>query len=110
MLRSVKSLEGFSIGATDGAIGTVKDFHFDDEAWVIRYAVVNANAWLGQEVLISPHSLGQADWAEEVLPVTIAKEQVKHSPGIDTDKPISRRYETSYLRLPLLLERNLSLG
>jgi hypothetical protein len=97
MLRSVKSLEGFSIGATDGAIGKVKDFYFDDEAWVIRYAVVSTNAWLGHEVLISPYSLGQADWAEEVLPVTITKDQVKHSPGIDTDKPISRQYETSYL-------------
>jgi hypothetical protein len=97
MLRSVKALEGFSIGATDGGIGKVKDFYFDDEAWVIRYAVVNTNAWLGHEVLISPHSLGQADWAEEVLPVTITREQVKHSPGIDTAKPISRQYETSYL-------------
>ena len=36
MLRSVMSLEGFSIGATDGTVGKVKDFYFDDEAWVIR--------------------------------------------------------------------------
>jgi hypothetical protein len=97
MLRSVKDLEGFSIGATDGPIGKIKDFYFDDEAWVVRYAVVNTNAWLGHEVLISPYSLGQADWAREALPVTITKDQVEHSPGIDTDKPISRQYETSYL-------------
>jgi len=97
MLRSVKSLEGFSIGATDGTIGKVKDFYFDDEAWVIRYAVVNTNPWLGHEVLISPYALGQADWAEEVLPVTITKRQVEHSPGVDTDRPISRQYEASYL-------------
>jgi PRC-barrel domain len=97
MLRSVESLEGFSIGATDGTIGKVKDFYFDDEAWVIRYAEVNANAWLGHEVLISPHSLGQADSVREVLPVTITKDQVEHSPGIDTDKPISRQYEASFL-------------
>lgn len=97
MLRSVKSLEGFSIGATDGIVGNVDDFYFDDEAWVIRYAVVNTNSWLGRAVLISPYSLGQADWTREVLPVTITKEQVKHSPGIDTDKPISRQYETAYL-------------
>ena len=35
MLRSAKQLEGFAIGATDGPIGKVKDFYFDDEAWVI---------------------------------------------------------------------------
>jgi len=33
MLRSEKQLEGLTIGATDGTIGKVKDFYFDDEAW-----------------------------------------------------------------------------
>ena len=40
MLRNSKDLEGCAIGATDGAIGDVKDLYFDDEAWVIRYLVV----------------------------------------------------------------------
>jgi hypothetical protein len=98
MLRSVKSLEGFAIGATDGAIGKVKDFYFDDEAWVIRYVVVNTSAWLGgREVLISPYSVGEPSWAGDVLPVKVTKEQIKNSPSIDTDKPISRQYERSYL-------------
>jgi hypothetical protein len=97
MLRNVKTLEVYSIGATDGAIGKIEDFYFDDEAWVIRYAVVNTRAWLGREVLISPHSFGQADAIRKELPVTITKEQVKHSPELDTDKPISRQYESSYL-------------
>jgi hypothetical protein len=56
MLRSVKNLEEFSIGATDGIIGKRKGFYFDDEAWVIRYVVVNTNAWLGHEVLLSPET------------------------------------------------------
>jgi hypothetical protein len=90
------SLEGFSIGATDGTVGKVKDFYFDDEAWVIRYAVVNTT-WLGREVLLSPYSMGRVDWAAKTIPVTITKEQVKNSPGIDTDKPVSRQYESSYL-------------
>ena len=98
MIRSVNDLEGFAIGATDGAIGKVTDFYFDDEAWVVRYAVVDASAWLGREVLLSPYSMGEPDWGREVLPVTITKEQVKNSPGFDADEPISRRYERSYLR------------
>jgi hypothetical protein len=98
MIRSVNDLEGFAIGATDGVIGNVTDFYFDDEAWVVRYAVVDASAWLGREVLLSPYSMGEPDWGREVLPVTITKEQVKNSPGVDTDEPISRQYERSYLR------------
>jgi hypothetical protein len=98
MLRNVKKLEGFSIGATDGPIGKVKDFYFDDESWVIRYAVVDTSKWLGgREVLISPYAMGQADWEGGNLPVTVSKEQVKNSPSIDVDKPVSRQYEKSYL-------------
>jgi hypothetical protein len=33
MLPSLKSLEGYSISATDGVIGQVRDFYFDDDAW-----------------------------------------------------------------------------
>lgn len=98
MLRSTKSLEGFAIGATDGDIGKVKNFYFDDEAWVIRYVVVDTRPWLGgREVLISPYSIGQPDWAGDVLPAKITKDQVKNSPVIDSDKPVSRQYEKSYL-------------
>jgi len=98
MLRSVKSLEGFAIGATDGAIGKVKDFYFDDEAWVVRYVVVNTSAWLGdREVLISPQAIGEAGFGAEILPVNVTKEQVKKSPGIDTNRPISRQFEKNFL-------------
>jgi hypothetical protein len=98
MLRSVKTLESFAIGATDGAIGKVKDFYFDDQAWTIRYVVVDTGSWLGgREVLISPYGIGTPDWSSRILPVKHSKEQIRNSPGIDSDKPISRQYERSYL-------------
>jgi hypothetical protein len=98
MLRSVKSLEGFAIGATDGTFGKVNDIYFDDEAWVVRYLVVDTGTWLGgRDVLISPYSIGQPDWAGSVLPATISKQQIKDSPSLVTDKPVSRQYERSYL-------------
>ena len=54
MLRTTKDLEHYAIGATDGDIGRVKDFYFDDDAWVVRYLVVDTGAWLlGRRVLIS---------------------------------------------------------
>lgn len=97
MLRSVKSLEGFAIGATDGAIGHVKDFYFDDRAWAIRYVVVATSAWLGgREVLISPYGIRQPDWHAHALPVNVTKEQIRNSPGIDTNLPVSRQYERSF--------------
>jgi len=98
MLRSVNDLDGFKVGAADGHIGKVKDCYFDDEAWVIRYVVVDTSAWLGgREVLISPYSIGPPDWSRLILPVSLTKEQIKNSPSIDTDQPISRQYERSHL-------------
>ena len=33
MQRSVNSLEGYTISATDGNIGKVSEFYFDDHTW-----------------------------------------------------------------------------
>ena len=97
MLRSMKDLEDYAIRATDGTIGHVKDFHFDDKAWGIRYLVLDTGTWLSsRKVLISPIAIGHPDWAGKILPVSITKEQVKNSPDIDTDKPVSRHNEIRY--------------
>jgi len=85
----MKDLEDYAIRAADGVIGQVKDFYFDDEAWVTRYLVVDAGSWLSsRKVLISPIAIGHPNCAEKVLPVSIRKKQVKNSPGID--KPVSQ--------------------
>ena len=97
MLRSMKDLENYAIGATDGEIGHVKDFYFDDDAWVIRYLVVETGSWLAsRKVLISPISIHQPNWAERSLPVSITREQVRKSPDIDSEKPVSRQHEIQY--------------
>ncbi len=98
MLRQLKDLQGYALRATDGDIGTVKDFYFDDDRWVVRYLVVETGSWLAsRKVLVSPVSLGMPDPVERVLPVTITREQVRNSPDIDTDKPVSRQHEIDYL-------------
>jgi uncharacterized protein YrrD len=98
MLRSMSGLENYAIGATDGSIGHVEDFYFDDDAWVIRYLVVKTGAWLaGRRVLISPIAVGKPNCTERLLPVAITKAQVKNSPDIDTDKPFSRQHEQDYI-------------
>jgi uncharacterized protein YrrD len=85
---------GFTMGATDGDIGKVKDFYFDDVTWTIRYLVVETGNWLSnRKVLISPEALLQVDWANETFPVNLTKEQIKKSPDVDTDQPVSRQHE-----------------
>lgn len=98
MLRQVKEIEDLGIVAIDGTIGDVSDLYFDDQAWVVRYIVVNVGAWLARrEVLLSPLSAGRADWEASVLPVALTRDQVRNSPDIDTDKPVTRQHETELL-------------
>jgi len=98
MLRSMNDLVGYAIRATDGPIGHVRDLYFDDQAWVIRYLIVDTGSWLSsRQVLISPMSVEPSIWDENVLNVSITREQVSNSPDIDTDKPVSRQHEMEYL-------------
>ena len=95
MLYNLSALDGFSLGANDGEIGSVEDFYFDDEAWAIRYLAVDTGTWLsGRRVLISPSSLGKVDWDGRRIEVTLARNQIENSPHIDTHKPISRQHES----------------
>jgi uncharacterized protein YrrD len=99
MLRSIKQLYGNTLGASDGEIGQVKDFYFDDQNWAIRYLVVDTGLWLpGRQVLISPHSVGPLDQAERVLRVNLTRKQIENGPSIESHKPVSRQYEEEYYR------------
>ncbi len=94
MKRNLKSLTGFTIGGIDGEVGKVKEFYFDDETWTIRYLVVETGSWLfGRKILLSPDALLTPDWENQIFPVVLTMEQIKGSPEIDTDKPVSRQHE-----------------
>jgi hypothetical protein len=98
MLKNIKDLNSFRIRATDGELGTVNDFYFDDESWAIRYLTVETGGWLGgKEVLISPFAIVNTDWQAKCLDVVLTKKQVENSPNIDTHKPVSRQHEASYM-------------
>jgi hypothetical protein len=99
MLRNAKDLYGLKIRATDGEIGTIDEFYFDDETWAIRYLIVDSGGWLdGRRVLISPISVcGQPDWQSKRLDVSLTKRQVENSPDINTHQPMSRQHEMEYL-------------
>jgi uncharacterized protein YrrD len=97
MLKTVDELKGFTIGATDGEIGKVVDFYFDDEKWTVRYLVVDTGGWLtGRQVLISPLAITKLEWHANRIDVGLTKSQVENSPSIEADKPVSRQHEADY--------------
>ncbi len=82
---NTNNLIGYNLEATDGEIGKVEAFYFDDDTWTIRYMVVKTRNWLyGRKVLISPQAVLKDSWTNVSLPVDLTKEQVSSSPDIDT--------------------------
>ena len=94
MKRNLKELTGYHIGATDGEVGKVTDFLFDNTSWTIRYLVVETGNWLsGRKVLLSPQALQGTDHEKKIFKVNLTIDQVKHSPHIDTENAVSRQQE-----------------
>jgi hypothetical protein len=95
MLQSVKHLTGYLVKATDGDIGTVNQFFFSSETWIIRYIVIDIGKWLsGRKVLVAPGMVVYPpDWNKRAISINLTKQQIEESPQIDDRKPVSRQKE-----------------
>jgi hypothetical protein len=99
MLRSLSDLERYTVSATDGDVGTVVNFLFDDERWAIRYLVVETGAFLQERrVLISPISFRRIDLPAHRFHLALTMDKIARSPGVAEDEPVSRQREREYNR------------
>ncbi|WP_419728880.1 PRC-barrel domain-containing protein [Lichenicola sp.] len=95
MMLAISALKGFLVDASDGRIGTISDFLFDDTTWKIRWMVVDTGGWLkGRKILIHPSAISQPNYRREELSVRLTTTQVKESPDILSDQPVSEQMET----------------
>ena len=99
MLLNLKNICGQKLSASDGDIGKIKDFYFDDKTWAVRYLVADTSGWFtGSKVLLSPYSFGRFDADAKVLSVRLTKQQIENSPSIEEHRPVSRQFEENYNR------------
>lgn len=99
MLQNIKSFYGKKLTASDGEIGHVLDFYFDDRSWDVRYVVADTGSWLQErQVLLSPHAFRTFDREGKSLQVNLTRKQIENSPSIESHQPVSRQYEEEYHR------------
>jgi hypothetical protein len=72
MMRNVKDLRGYAIRATDGVIGTVDDFYFDDEDW----------RWIDD-----------VSWSTATVSVGLTRHAIKGAPPYDSEAQLDRQRE-----------------
>ena len=78
MVRSLRQLYGKKLRASDGDIGHVRDFYFNDQQWAIRYVVADTGSWLsGRLVLISPHFFENPHQNGDCLLVNLTRQQIE---------------------------------
>lgn len=99
MLKDINDIYGIQLVATDGNIGHVKDFYFDDTSWIVRYLVVDTGSWLpGRQVLLSHHAFDGFGKNGDALPVKLTKDQIEDSPMIEPHYSVTRQQELNYYR------------
>ena len=80
-LRSLEDLRGFSIRASDGAIGSAADFLVNPFDWHIRYMVVDTGDWLpGRRVVVPTEAIDSSRWDEREIAVSLTRHQIETSP------------------------------
>jgi hypothetical protein len=96
-LMNTNDLYGTKVIASDGDIGFIEDFYFDDSIWAIRYAAVDTGTWLpGRQVLLSPYAFAELDEDKATLSIHLSKAKIQGSPPIESGRTVSRQSEIGY--------------
>ncbi|MFG0267415.1 MAG: PRC-barrel domain containing protein [Rhodopirellula sp. JB055] len=94
MMISTEAVMGTELMGTDQSVGAICDLLFDDETWVVRHLVVDTGHWLpGRQVLLPPIKVQNADWNAASASVPLTRREVKESPSVESDRPVSRQME-----------------
>lgn len=97
MLHLARKVTGAAVYGTDGEIGTLEDFYFEEDRWTIRYLLVDTGGWFsGKKVLISPMSV-VGGWGRAGVRLRITKDQAWNSPEFAEGAPLSRSVESGIL-------------
>ena len=84
MLHKTSYMRGFHVHAVDGSIGHVTEF-LVDEAWTIRYLVIDTSNWIGGKSVIVPSSaVEKVDSPNKKIQLRLTRDQVKGSPLVET--------------------------
>jgi hypothetical protein len=95
MLIAYQRIKGTSLQGIDETVGHIEDLFFDGESWQVRYVVADTGKWLpGRKVLLPPAVVNEADWGSGIASLSLTRQQVKESPDIDTQQPVSRQMES----------------
>ena len=94
MPYELKALIGSPVTASDGEMGSIRNFLFDDQSWMVRYVAVDVGNWLKRRDVVLPITvLEKPDWSNKTCRAHLTREQVHNSPDVDAEMSVSRQEE-----------------
>ncbi len=106
MLHRVDGLLGHGVLAGRERIGKLSDLYCDDRFWVARYLVVDTGRWLaGRRVLVAPLHVAALRPGDEEVVLDLTPDEVRGSPGVDSELPVSLQHRVDLARQALWAPR-----
>lgn len=97
-MQSLHALLGAEAKAIDGPIGSLFDVFFDDEAWHIRYVVIDTGTWITSEkILLAVESVGSIDVSAPGIHVRHPRSLIEQSPKVNLANPVTH-FEENMVR------------
>jgi hypothetical protein len=98
-LRSIGAVTGYRVYATEGEAGPVEDFLVEDASWNIGYLIVDTRTWwAAEQVLVSPRTVREINWAERSIHLNLSRQQIKNARAYDPDQMADRADEDLMLK------------
>jgi hypothetical protein len=101
---SVRQILGWTVRASDGRIGWVRDLYLEDRNWTVRHVVVDTLHRLGsRRVLLPPEAIEHVDRAGRAVQTGLTGRQVSLGPSSDLARPVSGQHGLDlgrYYRFP----------
>lgn len=92
-MHSVKSLYGYRVSASDGLAGSILDFYFNDQDFSVRNLVVSQHPTrLHKASLLDPASIRRIDNRENLVSVTLSRDECDALPSAAKVVPVCRQY------------------
>jgi uncharacterized protein YrrD len=85
MLHLAQKVAGVTVSGTDGEIGTLEDFYFEEDGWNVRYLLVDTGAWFNGKRVLVPPSAVQGDWGRGGVHINLSRNDVRNGPALDDD-------------------------
>lgn len=81
---------GAAVEGTDGPLGLVCDFYFDDQTWILTHLVCERSRQDGGERMLIPQaSFQKKEWDLPYFPVALTASQALSCPRFGTIEPVS---------------------